>query len=92
VNPFDFLPRAGQSIEIPGGVMWCDRWEVRQGYHQVYDGPECIATVLTGNFTGEITFRFFTSDSSALDPKRIQVSVPELGDAPQRPLLEGGAS
>lgn len=92
MNPFDFLPRAGQSIEIPGGRMWCDRWEVRQGHHHVYDGPDCIGMVLTGEFSGEITFRFHTSDSSVLDPKRIQGSVPVLGDAPQRPLLLAGQS
>jgi hypothetical protein len=72
--------------------MWCDRWEVIQHRHDVYDGSNFIAAVLTGGFSGEITFRFHTSDSSVLDPKKIQGSVPALGDAPQRLLLEGGAS
>jgi hypothetical protein len=27
-NPFEWLPQFGQSIKIPGGVLWCDEWEV----------------------------------------------------------------
>jgi hypothetical protein len=27
-NPFAWMPKAGQSKKIPGGVLWCDEWEV----------------------------------------------------------------
>jgi hypothetical protein len=44
-NPFGWMPRTGQFIKIPGGVLWCDEWEVTRNMH-------------TRQASGEIKFRF----------------------------------
>ena len=35
-NPIAWLPKPGQAMKIPGGALWCDRWEVMSGgrYHR----------------------------------------------------------
>jgi hypothetical protein len=33
MNVFDWLPRPGQHVEIPGGEMWCQEWEVHENRH-----------------------------------------------------------
>lgn len=25
-NPLNWMPRLGESKEIPGGILWCDNW------------------------------------------------------------------
>ena len=44
-NPFGWLPQPGQSVKIPGGILWCDEWEVTRERQ-------------TMRAYGEIKFRF----------------------------------
>jgi hypothetical protein len=41
---FNSLPKPGRFIEVPGGMVWCDRWDVNY--------------VNKGEVNGEIVFRF----------------------------------
>lgn len=43
-NPFEALPRPGQSKPIPGGFIYCDSWETTQ--------------TRADEVTGSITFKF----------------------------------
>ena len=27
-HPMNWLPRPGESKHIPGGIIWCEKWEV----------------------------------------------------------------
>lgn len=46
MNPFDYLPKPGETKAIPGGYIFCTQWKVHmQGR----------------NFEGDITFRFVSS-------------------------------
>ena len=43
-NPLHWLPKPGQAVAIPGGLLWCEQWDV--------DRFE------SGHISGEIRFRF----------------------------------
>ena len=82
MNPLNFLPRVGDAMRIPGGALWCERWEVNRdpSYGEEYDGI--------------VVFRFRTSDFSSVNPcKRTlpEIAVIEVGDRKALPLTEGGA-
>lgn len=82
MNPLNFLPRVGDAMQIPGGALWCERWEVNRthSYGEEYDGI--------------VVFRFRTSDlSAASTTKRTlpEISVIEVGDGKVLPLTKGGA-
>ncbi len=44
-NPFAWMPKCGQSIQIPGGRILCDEWTIKRELH-------------TGQVSGEIRFVF----------------------------------
>ena len=83
MNPLNFLPRIGEMIQIPGGALWCERWEVSR-----------VPRLLGDEFDGTVVFRFSTSDLHAVDP--FKTSMPagpmiEISEARVLPLIEGGA-
>jgi hypothetical protein len=41
---FNSLPKPGQFVQVPGGVVWCNSWDVNY--------------VNNGEVNGEIVFRF----------------------------------
>lgn len=40
-HPFNWLPRPHEYKDIPGGVLWCDSWEVEQTR-----GESCSGTII----------------------------------------------
>lgn len=82
MNPLKFLPCVGDAMQIPGGFIFCERWEVNRvpSYGEEYEGT--------------VVFRFRTSDLSAASPtKRTlpSVSVADLDAREGLALTKGGA-
>ena len=47
-NPLSWLPKPGEFKAIPGGIIWCDSWEVNQNSHSL-------------SMEGEVHFQFRVS-------------------------------
>jgi hypothetical protein len=60
---FNSLPKPGRFIEVPGGMVWCDRWDVNH--------------TRDGESNGEITFRFRVNREHA-DMVQPTPALPEL--------------
>jgi hypothetical protein len=76
-SPFEWMPKPGQSVRIPGGVLWCEEWSV--------NWPQ------PGIVKGEIRFRF-QCNAAAYDAATKQKDVTEIeGQSPALPTGAKGA-
>lgn len=78
-NPFGWLPKPGESKKIPGGVIWCESWEVNQRQQGMMDG--------------EIRFRFQVDAESYREAMRQPEALSEKPvlelESPNRDYPEG---
>jgi hypothetical protein len=70
-SPFAWMPKPGQSVKIPGGVLWCEEWKCDLG--------------LAGMVEGEIRFRF-VCDAQAYRDATEQKQPTEIEGQPMRLL------
>jgi hypothetical protein len=64
-NPFEWLPEPGQVRPVPGGVLWCERWDAQHD---------------DGEVTGKIVFRFHCAIGEYRGPgaRQLPAGVPTL--------------
>lgn len=74
-SPYDWLPRPGESREIPGGVLRCKCWEVRE-----WPGNQFV--------TGEIVFTFTARRDAYRGPSAPCCAEESTLPAADRPTLE----
>jgi hypothetical protein len=63
-NFFNNLPKPGQRIHVPGGMVWCESWDVEyeRSMHEDLCGVEYVGQVQA---SGRIVFRFMVDQAHA---------------------------
>jgi hypothetical protein len=77
-HPFSFLPKPGQSMKFPGGVIWCESWEVTENSRDFRNlvTNEVEGRVFFGTCEGEIVFRFQCDAGAYAEAMAAPASLP----------------